>query len=119
MAETYDTSPELRRRARELRREATPEEDLLWERLRGRRFKGSRWLRQYPTRGYILDFYCAKAKLVVELDGSQHLEPQAMEYDAARTAYVVAHGWSEIRFPNRDVTADIEGVLKRIAEYLP
>src|SRR5688572_77185 len=98
MADTEDTSPELRRRAQELRRDATREEDLLWECLRGRRFQGTRWLRQYPTHGYILDFYCAKSKLVVELDGAQHLEPDAIEYDAACTAYVKAHGWREIRF---------------------
>jgi very-short-patch-repair endonuclease len=114
MNETSRTSPELRRRAQELRRNATPEEDALWERLRARRFLGTRWLRQYPTAGYIFDFYCAKAKLVVELDGSQHLLPDAIEYDAARTAWINAGGWREIRFRNAQVTREIEDVLKRI-----
>jgi very-short-patch-repair endonuclease len=113
-----DTSPELRRRAQQLRKDATLEEDILWERLRGRRFQGTRWLRQYPTHGYILDFYCAKARLVVELDGSQHLLPDAVEYDKARTEYVNARGWQEIRFANKEVTGDIESVLRRIARYL-
>jgi very-short-patch-repair endonuclease len=118
MNETYRTSPELRRRAQELRRNATPEEEALWEQIRARRFLGTRWLRQYPTAGYILDFYCAKAKLVVELDGSQHLLPDAVEYDAARTAYVNLRGWQEIRFPNRQVTDNIESVLRRIERAL-
>src|SRR5262245_52510343 len=100
MNETYRTSPELRRRAQELRRNSTPEEDALWARLRSRRFLGTRWMRQYPTHGYILDFYCAKARLVIELDGSQHLLPDAIEYDAARTSYINAKGWREVRFRN-------------------
>jgi very-short-patch-repair endonuclease len=118
MNETHRTSPELRRRAQQLRKDATPEEDALWERLRDRRFRGARWLRQYPTAGYILDFYCAKGRLVVELDGSQHLLPDAVEYDAARTAYIGARGWREIRFRNAEVMSDIKSVLKRMESEL-
>ena len=98
MSPLKDASPELTRRAKQLRKEATPAERLLWEHLRGRRFVGTRWLHQYPVGGYILDFYCARHRLVIELDGSQHDLPDAVEYDAARTAYLESRRWRVVRF---------------------
>ena len=111
-------SPELVRRAKDLRINATPEERLLWSHLRNRRFAGTRWLWQYPVAGYILDFYCAAAKLVVELDGSQHQLPDSVEYDIARTQYLSAKGLRVLRFGNVDVTRNVAAVLERIAAEL-
>src|SRR3954454_25142339 len=98
MNERRRASPELTRRAKELRINATPEERLLWELLRNRKFEGTRWLWQYPTGGDILAFYCARSKLVVELDGSQHDLPDAVEYDLARAQYLEARRLLVLRF---------------------
>ena len=63
---------------------------------------------------YILDFYCASAQLAVEIDGSQHYEPQGQQQDAARTAYLQAFGIFVLRFSNRDVLLNLEGVAAEI-----
>jgi len=76
----------LRKLARRLRKESTEAEQRLWRLLRDRRLSAHKFRRQVPLAGYILDFYCVKAKLAVEIDGSQHEKPEAIEYDAERTA---------------------------------
>ena len=111
-------SPELVRRAKDLRFNATPEERLLWSQLKNRKFAETRWLRQYPVAGYVLDFYCARAKLVVELDGSQHELPDSVDYDVARTQYLGARGLRVLRFRNAEVRQDVGSVLERIEAEL-
>jgi len=115
MRELRRASPELSKRAQELRRNATPEERLLWSHLRAKRFRGTGWRWQYPVGGYILDFYCPSAKLVIELDGSQHMAPAASEYDRARTEYLNARGYRVLRFRNHELLNDTDAVLARIA----
>ena len=98
--------------ARRLRREMTPRERKLWYLS----------LRKYPVKIYkqriigrfIVDFYCASAKLVIELDGSQHYEPQGMVYDSERSAFLTALGLKVLRFSNRDVDRDFRGVCTQI-----
>ena len=63
---------------------------------------------------FIVDFYCASAKLVIEVDGSQHYEPQGMAYDAERSAFLSALGLEVLRFSNRDIDRDFRGVCEQI-----
>jgi len=74
-------SPEIHRRAQELRKRMTPCENILWERLKGKHFLGYKFRRQHPLYKYIVDFYCHQLKLVIEVDGSVHLGADAVEYD--------------------------------------
>ena len=95
--------------ARQLRRQLTAQERLLWRLLRDRRFAAHKFRRQHPVGPFILDFACCQAKLAVELDGGQHAEHRA--YDARRTAWLQAHGWTVLRFWNNERLNNQEGVL--------
>ena len=98
--------------ARRLRREMTPHERKLWY----------LFLRNYPVKlykqriigRYIVDFYCASAKLVIELDGSQHYEPREKVHDAERSEFLKSLGLEVLRFSNRDVSQDFYGVCAQI-----
>jgi len=107
--------PEIIRRARALRRDMTPQEAKLWHRLRGKQFYGLKFRRQHPRHQFILDFYCHEKKLVIELDGHSHAELEQQRYDQARTDWLVEDGLRVIRFANREVDHNLEGVLAEIA----
>lgn len=98
--------------ARRLRREQTPQEQKLLARLRNRRLDGHKFRRQHPVEPYTVDFFCAEAGLVVELDGGGHLKQQ--EYDRARTRYLERRGYRVIRFSNRQVDEELQAVLESI-----
>lgn len=95
-------------RARAFRANDTEAEARLWQALKDRRLGGWKWRRQVPRGRYIVDFYCAEAKLVVELDGGQHSEQVA--YDTRRTAQLNAEGQRVLRFWNSDVLTNRDGV---------
>lgn len=102
--------------ARGLRRSMTKEERRLWyDCLRCAPVK---FYRQRVIGSYIVDFYCASIKLAVELDGSQHYDPEEQEKDARRTAYLNSLGIEVLRFSNRDVMQDFEGVRQAIEQKL-
>ena len=102
----------LTSRAQELRKNMTKEERRLWyEYLRG---YPVRFRRQVTFGNYILDFYCAAAKLAVELDGSQHFEPEGQRYDAVRSAFFSNNGIRVLRFSNLDVLQNLRGVCQAI-----
>ena len=106
--------PPLLQAARELRQPQTPAEQKLWSRLRDRQLDGFKIRRQHPIDRFIVDFYCAEAKLCVEIDGDSHAEQ--VEYDQARTAYLNELGYAVMRFTNREVFKQVEAVLQRIAD---
>ena len=81
----YGASPEIPRRARELRKRMTPCEKILWERLKGKYLLDYKFRRQHPIYKYIVDFYCHQLRLVIEVDGSVHPGAAAVEYDSNRT----------------------------------
>ena len=99
-------------RARELRRELTPCEQDLWQRLRAKRFAGYKFRRQEPIGRYIADFVCLRIRLVVELDGSQH--QQAVDHDQVRDEWLKTQGFRVLRFWNSDWTQDADAVLEVI-----
>lgn len=102
--------------ARSLRKGMTKEERHLW--FDFLRYCSPRFRRQEIIGNYIADFYCHKAQLVLELDGSQHLETEALEYDACRTAYFQSQGIRVIRFYNSDINKNFEGVCQYILSVL-
>lgn len=114
MPKTYRNiqNPLLRQRARELRGEQTPSEARLWHALRGRAAGGLKFRRQVPFGSYIVDFYCAEKKLVVEVDGGVH--DDQVSYDAERTAWLESIGLKVIRVRNEDVMYRLDAVLDEI-----
>lgn len=110
------TGTHSRQLARSLRRSQTDAEVKLWGYLRARRLDGLKFRRQAPIAGYIADFACHDAKLIVELDGSQHADRQVA--DTARSDALRLVGYEVIRFWNVDVLKDIEAVLTTILEHV-
>jgi very-short-patch-repair endonuclease len=108
--------PELR--ARGLRKAATQAELVLWCALRQIDIPGTHFRRQVPLRGYIVDFACHKAKLIVELDGAQHGMDETIVKDAARTAAIEIDGYHVLRFWNHDVLRNTESVVETILHEL-
>jgi very-short-patch-repair endonuclease len=98
--------------ARQLRKQLTPAEQKLWLHLRGKRFLGAKFRRQYVFGPYIVDFICLAKNLVIELDGGQHTEQE--DYDAYRTAFINSHSFEVLRFWNTDVFNQINLVLETI-----
>ena len=99
-----------------LRAKQTDCEKVLWFHLRNRRLSGHRFLRQYSIGQYIIDFYCPKQKLAIELDGSQHLE--RIEYDQCRSNYLQSLGLKVIRYNDTEVLRQLNSVLENISSYL-
>ena len=104
--------------ARELRKNMTDAERLIWQKVRGKQLKGYPFYRQKPIGRYIVDFYCPSAKLVVELDGGQHYAEEGKSRDRARDAELKGFGLRVLRFTNREVFKNTEGVLEKILEHL-
>jgi very-short-patch-repair endonuclease len=109
------SNPKTRTYAIELRKEPTPAERKLWARIRNDQL-GVNFRRQHAVGIYIPDFCSPKAKLIIELDGSQHLEQQ--EYDNERTKYLESLGYKVIRFWNHEVMNNIEGAILSIIHAL-
>ena len=101
---------------RELRRESTEAEKLLWIELRNRKLNGLKFRRQHPLDKFIVDFYCNEKKLAVELDGNVHDEKINKEYDEARTAMLAGLSIIVLRFRNEEVISNMKDVLKKIGD---
>ena len=112
----------LKSKARQLRQNLTDSERALWTRLRGKQLAGVQFYRQKPIGDYIVDFYAPKAKLVIEIDGSQHLEAPHAEKDRDRDDYLCGLGLTVLRFNSRQVLketeAAIEVIYRAIAERI-
>ncbi|WAR44706.1 endonuclease domain-containing protein [Methylomonas rapida] len=98
--------------ARNLRKNQTDAERLLWRHLRDRQLCGQKFRRQFPVEPFIVDFVCLEVKLIVELDGGQHAEQ--LEYDQCRTEQLQKRGFKIIRFWNNEVLQNTTGVLEAI-----
>ena len=110
------STPKIMRRAGELRCNPTPAEAKLWSRLRAHRLSGVGFRRQHAIGNYITDFCAPNKKLIIELDGSQHIEQE--EYDAERTAFLESKGYRVLRFYNNDVMKNTDKVLEVILENI-
>lgn len=110
-AKTQDTV-----KARTLRKNQTDAEAALWRRLRSRGLCGHKFRRQVPIGPYVADFLCKSAQLIIEVDGSQHLDQE--EYDKERELFLRANGYDIVRFWNNEVLENMEGVLESLTLIL-
>lgn len=108
----------LKKLRRKLRNNATEAEVFLWQYLRKRRLCGYKFVRQYSVYNFILDFYCPKKKLGIELDGRHHCEIDQLEYDTMRTKILKERGIKIIRFWNNEVFSQTDSVLETIISNL-
>ena len=108
--------PKLKSRARELRNNSTLSEVLLWNQLKARKMKGYQFMRQKPIGNYIVDFFCSKLRLVIEIDGESHIDK--VEYDKKRQQELEAIGLSFLRFSDLDVKSNLNGVLQMIEKWI-
>jgi len=109
----------LKQLSRKLRKNMTEAERRLWAKIRMKQLKGCQFYRQKPIGDYIVDFFCPRAKLVIEVDGSHHLVGETIEYDRIREEYLSSLGLRVLRFTNADVLTHIGEVVEKIEEELP
>jgi very-short-patch-repair endonuclease len=105
-------------RRRKLRRDSTPTEILLWSHLRAHRFADFKFRRQHPCGPFILDFFCPRRRLAIELDGGQHFDDEGLAHDARRDSFIAARGITVLRFPADLAFREPEAVLRVIASHL-
>jgi very-short-patch-repair endonuclease len=109
----------LKHTARTLRKNMTQSEILLWSRIRRKQLKGYQFYRQKTIGNYIVDFYCPSARLIIEVDGSQHYEPEGIRKDKIRDEYLRRLGFQVLRFPSTEVFINLDGVVEDIFDQLP
>lgn len=89
---------------------------MVWSLLRNRRMLGLKFRRQHVIAGFVVDFYCAELRLILEIDGGVHNRPEQAAYDAARAAHLEARGFRVVRIGNAEVSA---GTVRRLLQDLP
>ena len=109
-------NPKLKARARELRNNGTLSEVLLWNELKARKVKGYQFMRQKPIGNYIVDFFCSKLKLIIEIDGESHVDRD--QANRIRQKNLEALGLSFLRFNDLDVKSNLEGVVRVIRDWI-
>jgi len=114
----FGASPEIFKRANELRKNQTETEKKLWSALRRKQLKGKRFRRQHPVDIFIVDFYCHESKLVIEVDGGIHKETEQKEYDIGRSHELGKHGLKIIRFTNEQIQNNLSKTLQVIEKNL-
>ncbi len=104
--------------ARNLRNNMTDAERLIWSKLRRKQINNIQFYRQKNIGNYIVDFYCPKGKLIIEIDGGQHYDYETNNKDQTRDCYLQKLGFTIMRFSNADVLKSIDAVIERISDYL-
>lgn len=104
----------LKQPSRDLRNNMTDAEQLLWQRLRRKQILELQFYRQKPILNFIVDFYCPAANLVIECDGGQHYTAEGLEADRARDQALAQLGLNVLRFDNRQILTEIDGVVEKI-----
>ena len=110
--------PDLKEKSRQLRIGMTDTEQKLWYHLRRKQLLGVQFFRQRPIGEYIVDFYAPTIKLVIELDGGQHQELDAIHYDSVRTGYLTSLGLNVMRFDNLQALNETDNVLEMIHQFI-
>lgn len=118
MPQIYNKNSEMEKR-RLLRKNSTKTEVILWKYLRNRRLAGCKFRRQYSVECFVIDFYCPKLRLAIEIDGGYHCDEEVQEYDRGRQQYIEDLGIRFLRFTNEEITNDINKVLKEILNHCP
>ena len=114
----YNATEHIQDRAKELKKRETKAEKILWEYLRAKKINGFKFRRQHPIERFVVDFYCHKAKLVIEIDGSIHNLEDVIERDKGRAAEIEKYDLKIIRFRNEEVVNKIEYVIEEIKKQL-
>ena len=109
---------DLKERSRQLRDNMTDAEKVVWAKVKMQQINGQRFYRQKPIGDYIVDFFCPKAKLVVEIDGGQHFSGDMIVNDKIRDEFFCGLGLKVLRFTNSKVLTDVEGVIERISKTM-
>ena len=104
----------LKRYSGQLRKNMTDAEKVLWSKIKGKQLKGYQFYRQKPIGNFIVDFYCPKAKIVIELDGGQHFNIDGKAKDIRRDTYLENMGLRVLRFSDKDVLKNLESVIEKI-----
>ena len=104
----------LKQPSRDLRNNMTDAEQLLWQRIRRKKILGLQFYRQKPTLNFVVDFYCPSVSLVIECDGSQHYTAEGEEADRVRDGALAELGLTVLRFDNRQILTEIDGVVEKI-----
>jgi very-short-patch-repair endonuclease len=106
---------ELAAFSRQLRNNPTDAERYLWSKVRMKQISGYQFYRQKPLGKYIVDFYCPGAKLVIEIDGEDHFQKNKIAEDKKREEFLGTIGLKVLRFNNKDILSNIDGVIEQIA----
>ena len=109
-------NPKLKQLSRNLRNNSTLAEVLLWQQIKGRKIRGYQFSRQKPIGNYIVDFYCSKLKLVIEIDGRSHNDK--FKYDRRRQNFLEKIGLTVLRFDDLDVKKNLSGVIEAIDTWI-
>lgn len=110
----YNANEHILDRAKELRQKETEAEKLLWEQLQAKKLNGFKFRRQHAIERFIADFYCHKAKLVIEVDGGIHKKPEIKERDKNRAAEIEKYEIKIIRFTNKEIFNNMDKVIEKI-----
>ncbi len=102
------------KRKRQLRKNSTPCEKLFWKAVRNKQLYGFIFRRQHGIGSYIVDFYCAKLKLIIEIDGDSHYFNKGIQYDLIRNNYLSSLGYTVLRYTNIDIRYNLQGVIEDI-----
>lgn len=112
-------SPHLKEKSKELRGQPTPAEKRFWNSLRKMPFyETTVFNRQKPIGNYIVDFYCHRLRLVIEIDGDSHGQTQSQNKDSRRTEFLESQGLTVLRFTNQEVIENVEAVMVKIEEFI-
>lgn len=114
----HDANSKLFEFSKALKRNQTEAEEIIWQCLRNRKIMNFKFRRQHPIHQYIADFYCHEAKLIIEIDGGIHNNPENQEYDQNRTDELMKIGITVIRFTNQEVNNNLDEVINIIKNYL-
>ena len=111
-------NPQLKQISRNLRNNSTLSEVLLWDELKAKKIMGCQFMRQKPIGNYIVDFYCSKLNLAIEIDGDSHGNPSAQKRDNEKDRYLNSLGIHVIRYGDWDVKKDISGVIDHLLNWI-
>ncbi|OGW51445.1 MAG: hypothetical protein A2Y81_07475 [Nitrospirae bacterium RBG_13_43_8] len=117
MTRVYNRESEKLKR-KMLRENLSQAEVLLWSKLKGKGLNNYKFRRQYSVGKFVIDFYCPKSKLAIEVDGDSHFVEGAKERDRERQTIIETFGITFLRFTNREIYENIDGVLDKIVEHI-
>jgi len=111
-------NPITQNHAKDLRKNLTKAEAIIWNYLKGKQIKGVKFRRQFPIGIYIVDFAAVEIKLIIEIDGATHSSDDRVKYDNARTQFLTSQGWKVIRVWNNDIYNNLNGILQSISQIV-